>query len=139
MRVTQLKIVLLLLSLTSCSSFDKETIIQNREVYLEIFQIAISKNLTYSDANKSDVLSSFLRWNGIDRLEIKYQEIHEFMAIDSVVVYIKRSPNILTPEKRIIYDFAQIPRNIGDTSYVYAAYKRTQVDERWYFEAEGFD
>jgi hypothetical protein len=58
---------------------------------------------------------------------------------DSLIFFIKRSNSILENEKRIIYDFNEIPRNFGNDTILGASYRIVQLDERWYYSEEGFD
>lgn len=58
---------------------------------------------------------------------------------DSLIIFIKRSNSILENEKRIIYDFNEIPRNFGNDTIFGASYRIFQLEERWYYSEEGFD
>jgi hypothetical protein len=72
-----------------------------------------------------------------DKKNIRYTGFIE--ESDSLMIFIKRSSSIITPEKRIIYDFARIPRKFGNDTINGASYKRTQLNDRWYFTTVGFD
>jgi len=58
---------------------------------------------------------------------------------DSLIIFVNRSGSIIETEKRIIYDFNQIPRNFGNDNIIGASYKIVQLDERWYYSEIGFD
>jgi NhaP-type Na+/H+ and K+/H+ antiporter len=58
---------------------------------------------------------------------------------DSLIIFIKRSTNMFSLEKRIIYDYNKKPRNFGNKNIINASYKIKQLDERLYYSEEGFD
>lgn len=58
---------------------------------------------------------------------------------DSLIIFIQRSSSILDAEKRIIYDFAKVPRSFCSETIQNASYEITQLNDRWYFSTEGFD
>lgn len=58
---------------------------------------------------------------------------------DSLIIFIKNSNSMLDIEKRIIYDFNEIPRNFGNDTISGASYRIIQLDKRWYYSEIGFD
>jgi hypothetical protein len=58
---------------------------------------------------------------------------------DSLLILIKKSSSIFQLEKRIIYDFARVPREFGSDTIIGASYKIIQLNDRWYFSTVGLD
>lgn len=58
---------------------------------------------------------------------------------DSLIIFIQKSNSIVDAEKRIIYDYANKPRNFGHEKIISASYEITQLNDRWYFSTQGFD
>lgn len=76
-------------------------------------------------------------YRNIDKKSIWFSGLIE--ENDSLIIFIQKSSSILDAEKRIIYDFAKVPRNFGSETIQSASYEITQLNDRWYFSTEGFD
>ncbi len=135
-------IFLFLFLLTNCTSdIDESFIKENNKELFSIFDDAIKANIDSINAKGQSEISKRIKKLGIDRLEIKYKYGKwAFIRADSLAHFIIKNDGFLFLEdKVIIYDFAQTPRNFGDSEIIGASYYRKQVLDRWYLESIGFD
>jgi len=130
--------------LISCNPFHGNRVLKNESELIEIFHFMEEYNSVTLEVESDDRLADRMRKLDIDyviknsdKKNIRYTGFIE--ESDSLMIFIKRSSSIITPEKRIIYDFARIPRKFGNDTINGASYKRTQLNDRWYFTTVGFD
>ncbi len=128
----------------SCNPFHGNRVLKNESELIEIFHFMEEYNSVTLEVESDDRLADRMRKLDIDyviknsdKKNIRYTGFIE--ESDSLMIFIKRSSSIITPEKRIIYDFARIPRKFGNDTINGASYKRTQLNDRWYFTTVGFD
>lgn len=136
---------LFLFALISCNPFDENRVLNYKDELNEL----VSKIKKYPDGTfDKDDIDEFLIGD-IESLEIdlavkngikKNQSYSGFTEKnDSLIIFIKKANSITDTEKRIIYDFHKIPRNYGTQNIPNASYTIKQLDDRWYYSAEGFD
>ena len=138
------KYILLSLILTSCSPFSYDRVLRNESVLIEIFQFMKGYDNVSLDVESDDRLADKMRKLNIDFIiknsEKKNNRYCGFVEeSDSLLILIKKSSSIFQTEKRIIYDFAQTPREFGSDTISNASYIITQLSDRWYFSTVGFD
>ena len=134
-----LSYTLFLVLFSSCNTFGPKLADKNSEKLLEIYRDAIAKGHGSVHADSDNEIGHRLKKLGIDRMTIQYKEIFYSDLADSLVIFEKESPNIFTPEKRILYDFSELDRKFGDEKIPNASYTRTKIKDRWYYETIGFD
>ena len=128
----------------SCNPFHADRVLKNESELIGIFQFMEEYDNVTLEIESDDRLANKMRKLDIDyvvknadKKNIRFSGFIE--ESDSLLILIKKSYFFSTPEKRIIYDFASIPRNFGSDKIKGAAYKIEQIDERWYFTTVGFD
>lgn len=138
------KYILFGLILISCNPFHANRVLKNESELIEIFHFMEEYNSVTLEVESDDRLADKMRKLDIDyviknnsKINIRYSGFAE--ESDSLMIFIKRSSSILISEKRIIYDFARVPRKFGNETIEGASYKRTQLNDRWYFTTVGFD
>lgn len=136
--------ILIALILTSCNPFQEDRVMNYNSELMDIFKIMQEYNNVTLEIDSDDRLAEKMQDLGIDyivknadRKNIHYSGFTE--ENDSLLIFIKKSQNLLTPEKRIIYDFSKTPRNFGNDTIENASYMIKQINERWYFSTIGFD
>ncbi len=138
------KYIIISLILISCNPFREDRIMNYNSELMYIFKIMQEyKNVTL-EYDSDDRLSEKMQDLDIeyivknaDRKNMHYSGFTE--GNDSLLIFIKKSQNLLTPEKRIIYDFSKTPRNFGNDTIENASYMIKQINDRWYFSTVGFD
>ncbi len=143
----KLKIVLISFSifLISCNPFHENRVLEHENELLNL----ISKLEKYKSGNHDrDEIDEFIIENVRD-LDIdlivknsgkKNPNYSGFIEEnDGLILFIKRSNGLFDYEKRIIYDFNEVPRNFGNDTIPGASYKIVQLNKRWYYSEEGFD
>ncbi len=129
----------------SCNSFNEDNVMK----YKKDLTLLVSKLKDYNKGTyDKDDLDVFIM-SDIERLNIdvvvkndseKNPNYSGFIEEnDSLIIFIKRSTNMFSLEKRIIYDYNKKPRNFGNKNINNASYKIKQLDERLYYSEEGFD
>jgi hypothetical protein len=138
------KYILLGLILISCNPFHADRVLKNESELIEIYHFMEEYNSVTLEVESDDRLADRMRKLEIDyviknsdKKNVRYSGFVE--ESDSLMIFIKRSSSIITPEKRIIYDFARIPRKFENGTINGASYKRIQLNDRWYFTTVGFD
>ena len=138
------KYILFGLILISCNPFHPDRVLKNESELIGIYQFMKEYDNVTLEIESDDRLADKMRKLDIDyviknnnKKNIRYFGLVE--ESDSLMIFIKRSSSILSSEKRIIYDFARIPRKFGNETIEGASYKRTQLNDRWYLTTVGFD
>lgn len=127
-----------------CNPFHADRVLKNESELIEICQFMEEYDNVTLEIESDDRLTDKMRKLDIDYV-VKNNNKKNFTysgfveESDSLMIFIKRSSSILSSEKRIIYDFARIPRKFGNETIEGASYKRTQLNDRWYYTTEGFD
>ncbi len=136
--------ILIALILISCNPFQKDRVMNYNSELMDIFKIMQEYNNVTLEIDSDDRLAEKMQDLGIDyivkntdRKNIHYSGFTE--ENDSLLIFIKKSQNLLVSEKRIIYDFSKKPRNFGNDTIVNASYKIIQINNRWYFSIVAFD
>lgn len=135
-------LIILLLTATllfSCDPFHPGRVEEKQDVLIEIYNLALADSLIIVNRDDTVNAAGLLRKYGITRMKIEYGQSESIIGADSIVTFVKTSSNIFVPEKRILYDIAYKPRNFRSEKLVNASYERVQINDRWYFESEGFD
>ncbi len=132
------------LILTGCNPFHADKILKNESELIEIFDFMKEYDNVTLEIESDDRLADKMRRLDIDYVvknaDKKNNRYSGFIEeSDSLLILIKKSYFFSTPEKRIIYDFASIPRDFGSDKIEGASYEIKQLDERWYFTTVGFD
>lgn len=136
------KVIFSLLTATvlfSCDPFHPGRAEEKQDVLIEIYNLALADTLVTVHRDDTVKAAGLLRKCGIMRMKIDYGQSESIIGADSLVTFVKNPANIFVPEKRILYDFASTPRNFGSERLINASYERVQINDRWYFETEGFD
>lgn len=135
---------MLSLILTSCSPFSSDRVLRNESELIETFQLMKEYDNVTLEVESDDRLADKMKELNIDfiiknsdKKNIPYCGFVE--ESDSLLILIKKSTSIFQPEKRIIYDFAQTPREFGSDTISNASYIIIQLSDRWYFSTVGFD
>lgn len=136
--------IIILLILTSCSPFKKNRVDNYEQELIEIFNFMKEYDNVSFEIESDERLSDYMR-----RLKIDYviknanKKNPDYIGFieenDSLMIFIKRSYFLSTPEKRIIYDFAETPRNFKTEKLKGAAYEIEPISNRWYFSTIGYD
>jgi len=134
----------ILLLLVSCTPFDEDRVLKQQKKLLSIVDLLADDGNVQIVVDSDEKLTPIMSRTGIDHL---YKNLgHKNMrfsgfpeASDSLIIFIKSSRSFFRPQKRIIYDFADKPRNFGSKDITGASYSIVQLDERWYYVTEGFD
>ncbi len=136
--------ILIALILKCCNPFQEDRVMNYNSELMDIFKIMQEYNNVTLEIDSDDRLAEKMQDLGIDyivknadRKNIHYSGFTE--ENDSLLIFIKNSQNILTSEKRIIYDFSTEPRNFGNDTIVNGSYKIIQINDRWYFSIVAFD
>lgn len=138
-------IIIISIFLFSCNPFDENRVLEHKNELQDLVKnLEKYENGTYDSDEIDEFIISNIRDLDIDlvvknsgRKNLNYSGFIE--ENDSLIFFIKRSNSILENEKRIIYDFNEIPRNFGNDTILGASYRIVQLDERWYYSEEGFD
>ncbi|PKP50745.1 MAG: hypothetical protein CVT94_00970 [Bacteroidetes bacterium HGW-Bacteroidetes-11] len=132
------------LILISCSPFRKDRVLNYNSELIGIFDFMQEYDNVTLEIESDDRLADDMRNLKIDyvvknanKVNVRYSGFVE--ESDSLLIFIKRSYFLSSPEKRIIYDFAKTPRNFGNDTIKSASYKISQINDRWYFSTVGFD
>ncbi len=138
------KYILFGLILISCNPFHTDRVLKNESELIGIFQFMEKYGNVTLEIESDDRLANKMRKLNIDyvvknadKKNVRFSGFIE--ESDSLLILIKKSYFLSTTEKRIIYDFASIPRDFGSDKITGAAYKIEQIDERWYFTTVRFD
>jgi len=140
-------LILLILAIVfiSCNPFDEKRVLDYKTELTELTsKIENYDNGTYDRDEIDEFIIGDVRDLDIDLIVKnsgkKNPSYSGFIEEnDSLIIFVNRSGSIIETEKRIIYDFNQIPRNFGNDNIIGASYKIVQLDERWYYSEIGFD
>jgi hypothetical protein len=142
-----LKIILILFLtfLISCNPYHENRVLEHENELLNLIsKLEKYENGTYGRDEIDEFIIEDVRDLDIDfivknsgKKNPNYSGFIE--ESDSLIIFIKKSNSILENEKRIIYDFNEIPRNFGNDTILGASYRIVQLDERWYYSEIGFD
>jgi hypothetical protein len=131
--------LIILFSLTNCSSFSPEGIESSNDGLIDIFNKLKEKGYTEIKSTDDDIIALQLTKLGIDKVVIESLTKNNLIGADSLVFFIRNNSGVHDSQKRIVYDYAKQPRKFGNADIPNAAYTRVMVNDRWYFETEGFD
>lgn len=128
----------------SCNTFTESSVIDNQDELREIFEIGLNNKIQKFKWGDEDIdgLNWKLQKRQIDCFEIKMtgdKASKSLMELDSIVVFTRKSENMLDEQDNIVYDFAQTPRRLGSYVIESAAYDQKMVADRWYLVKVGFD
>ncbi len=140
----QIALFILLILLNSCTPFGKTDVMNYKdELSYLVSKLEEYPQGIYDRDDIDELIIADVRSLNIDLIVKNIKKgngpYFGFEENDSLIIFINKSENIFGSEKRIIYDFSKEPRNFGDANNSAAAYRITQVDERWYYSEQGFD
>ncbi len=134
--------IIITLVIFGCNPFKKNRVLDYESDLNEIVDIVHENHADALSFDSDDIpemidLGIDIIVRNIDKKNNNYLGFVE--ENDSLIIFTKKSSSILKSEKRIIYDFARMPRNFGNEIISGASYEINQLNERWYFSTQGFD
>ncbi len=141
MNQQKMLVILIGLTLISCDPFHEDRVLNYMPELNNIVNEVQREHIDISWFDSDDIPEiTSLDVDIIVRNDNRNREYLGFVEEnDSLIILVQKAGSILDAEKRIIYDFAKIPRNFGSEKIAQASYNIVQLNERWYFSTEGFD
>ncbi|XOV94215.1 MAG: hypothetical protein ACFHWX_05820 [Bacteroidota bacterium] len=126
-----------------CNPFDSDRVMNYEPELTEITEFMKEYGDVVLDPDEDDRFAADMRSMGINYIVKNVTKNKNFSGFieesDSLIIFIKKGQNFFQSERRIIYDFANNPRNFGNDKISNASYEIVQLNTRWYFSTTGFD